>query len=216
MAWKPVRKQSADAGGFFGDPGFLGGISRSVGDAVGALPANFAEWLYSQQQMPDLSFLNEPMYEEVYYDDGGYYDGPSVVYMQPPAPPPYDPATDPAFQALMAQLGLKGELLKMDTAKRIGEIQREGEIAAPRIKEQGVEQRRAIDYGWEDRGLYRSGARLRDLALQQRGETQRLADLERNTANQVAGLNRRQALDLHDIASQQAEASFQAKLRAGL
>lgn len=128
--------------------------------------------------------------------------------------PPYDPATDPSYQQLLAQLGLSETRARAAAAQKIGNLQSDALLAGPRIQEAGIETRRGIDFGAENRGMFRSGARLRDLALQRRGETQRLGDLERGTARQVAGVNQSLEGQIQDIANQRAQADFQARLRA--
>lgn len=143
------------------------------------------------------------------YDQGAGAGGTVVVA------PPYDPATDPAYQQLLAQLGLKSTTLQTAAARRIGDIQTEGTIAVPRIQEQGIESRRGIDFSAENRGMFRSGGRLRNLAIQRRGEEQRIGDTARSVARQVAGVNTTLEGQLQDIATQKADAAFQARLRAG-
>lgn len=143
--------------------------------------------------------------------------GPDVVYLDqggPPALPqfkPYDPGTDPAFQALLAQLGLKETGLRTAAQEQISRAQGEAAVQRPRIAEQGVEQRRGVNLGFEGRGLFRSGERLRQLALQQRGQLQRLGDVDRSLAGRVAGINENLDAQIRDLALQRATAELTAR-----
>lgn len=159
------------------------------------------------------AFLAGPPPEEVYYDEGGGYDsgGGGGGYAPPPA---YDPNSDPSYLALLAQLGLEEQRIRNQATESVTRAKTDAAIAAPRIQEQGVETRRGINNNWEGRGLYRSGARLRDLAIQERGQTQRLADLERGTANRISGIGSELASGLAELAQKRTEAAFQASLRA--
>jgi hypothetical protein len=172
----------------------------------------------------DWSFLTDPsnpylqaQQAPVYADDGGggggYADGGGGGGA--PAVPAYDPATDPAFQALLAQLNLKETMLRQQSQQKLDELGKQSRIAVPRIQEQGIEQRRGINYGHESRGLYRSGARLRDLSLQQRGETQKIGDVYDRLTSGAASIDRGLQSGILDLANQRAQANFEAKLRAG-
>jgi hypothetical protein len=183
---------------------------------------------------PDLSFLNDP--NNPYYTDpnspfyipqgggGGYEDG-GVVYVDGggydggggggyPALPPYDPARDPAFQALLAQLNLNEGQARAAAEAQKAMISRQAANAVPRIQEAGIEQRRGINFNAEDRGMFRSGQRLRDLSLQQRSEQQRLADVYTNLADRNTNIDLSTQAKLNDIANQRVQAGFEAKLRA--
>lgn len=195
--------------------GGLGHVSTQP-NALPNLPPNFAEWLASLNQPPPEpapDYGPGPDYGGYVVDGGG--GGTTIIEAPaPPAPPPYDPNTDPAFQQLMAQLGLSENTARTQAAQKISDAQTEGTIASPRIQEQGAIQRRNISLGWEGRGLYRSGARLRDLAQQQSGETARLGDITRGTARQVSSINQTLQQQIDDLAAKRADANFQAKLRS--
>lgn len=175
------------------------------------LPPGFAEWVASLEAPPEPDYGTDPGY----YTDSGGGGGDTIIYEQAPAPPPYDPNTDPAFQQLMAQLGLQENTERTHATQRIAQAQLEGAVAAPRVLEQAELQKRNINQGWEGRGLFRSGARLRDLAVQERGTTQRLGDIERGTARQVTGINQALAEKINQLAGQRLDATFQARMRSG-
>jgi hypothetical protein len=185
-----------------------GASAPAAAKAAPKMTPELAAYLASLGQAP-------PPEEPTYYDDGGGYAADDGGGYGGPAPlPSYDPNTDPSYLNLMSQLGLAESQSRVRAGEAITRAKLEGAIAAPRIGEQGVETRRGINNNWEGRGLFRSGARLRDLAIQQRGETQRLGDLERGTANRVAGINTELDDQISQLAQKRAEAAFQATMRA--
>lgn len=130
------------------------------------------------------------------------------------ARPRYDPNADPSFQNLLSQLGLKETLSRNQAAQKIESLNTQLGVLLPRIAESGVEQRRGINFGAEARGVFRSGERLRNLALQQRGEQQRVADAQSALARQVAGVNSDLDTTIQQIAQERAQAQLEASMRA--
>lgn len=182
----------------------------------GVSPADVEE---AQNVVNDQIGFGTVPYEQIYPNDPAPTDntdyGDQGGYDSAPARVPYDPYSDPSFQALIASYGLRADQARAAAAQRIGDLQTEGIIQAPRIQEAGIEQRRGISGNAEGRGLFQSGERLRNLSLQRRGEDQRLADLQRATARGVASTNQSLSQQLADIANQRAQSEFQARLAAG-
>lgn len=151
--------------------------------------------------------------------DPGYIDyggggGDTYITQAAPVMPPYDPATDPSYQALLAQYGLSESLNRNTADQQKAQAGRQAATTIPRIQEQGIEQRRNIGLNAESRGMWRSGQRLRDLSLQQRGESQRLSDVNTGLADRMAGIDTGLQAKLNDLATQRVQAGFEAKLRS--
>jgi hypothetical protein len=119
-------------------------------------------------------------------------------------PQPLNPEEDPAFLAFLRAQGVEESELRSAIATRLGNIQRELARQLPRIGEQEQEAIQRVADAYENRGLYRSGARLVDQARMQREYGYRRSDLERaamdeqtalaqQLAQQVAAMRRRQA-----------------------
>lgn len=196
--------------------GIPNSIAQYQGQRSGVLPG-----AYNPNPPPvDLGWLRQYLDDQAAQaqaaQDPGYYDtgsggGGGVVAAAAPA---YDPAADPSYQQLLAQLGLSESQARTTATQRIGEIGAEGAIAGPRIQEAGVQQRQGINNTWEGRGLFRGGARLHDLALQQRGESEKLADNTRSIADKTAAVNQDLQDKLDAISQQKAQAAFSATLKA--
>lgn len=180
------------------------GATASAAGAAGAEQRflDFVAWLQAQQAA---AAQPEPVYDSGYYSDGGggYVGGYA-------APPRYDPNTDPAFQALLAQLGHNEDLARQQVETQKAIAGRNAATQVPRIQEQGIEQRRNINFGAESRGMFRSGERLRNLSLQQRGESQRLADVYSGLADRNAALDLGLQSKINDIANQRVQANLEA------
>lgn len=165
---------------------------------------DFVAWL--QRQQAPAPAPDPGGYEMGYVDGGGGYYG-------VPAAPRYDPNTDPAFQALLAQLGHNEDLARQQVETQKAIAGRNAATQVPRIQEQGIEQRRAINFGAESRGMFRSGERLRNLSLQQRGESQRLADVYSGLSDRMAALDLGLQGKINDIANQRVSANLEASMR---
>lgn len=129
----------------------------------------------------------EESYEDVYYDDGGYGSGSGGGGGR--ARPPYNVNADPGYQAFLAAMGITEDSARRAATNRSAEIDEQLQSALPRIGEEGVEARRRIGEGYATRGVFRSGARLRDVALQQRAEGRAVTDATAAAARQKAQLN---------------------------
>ena len=184
-------------------------IPRVFGVPVYRPPSPQPDWEEIQRRIAEQQAADQqPDYGPVDY--GPMYDtGPA-----PAAAPPYDPAQDPAFQQLLAQLGIQETAARTQATRLTALAQEDAAIARPRITEQGIEARRGIDTGYEGRGLFRSGARLRSLAIQRRGEGERAGDLERTLSRRVAGVQGNLDTQLRDLAMRRATAQLQGSLAA--
>jgi hypothetical protein len=122
--------------------------------------------------------------------------------------PPYDVNADPSYQAFVAALDQMGETYRSQAAQKQAEYDRQLQDLLPRIAEQGVEQRKNISGAAESRGMFRSGERLRDIGLQQRGETQRVTDAQQATARSKTAVDQNLQQQIADLARQRAERAF--------
>jgi hypothetical protein len=144
-----------------------------------------------------------------------YYEEPAPVQYQQfadegpgeaaaPPRPPYDVNQDPSYLAFIAALDQQGTQAGAQRLARLSDADTQRTVYQPRIAEAGVEQRRRIGGSYETRGMFRSGARLRDVALQQRGEAQQQSDLERGVARSKTDAQLAYDQALADIARERA------------
>lgn len=139
-----------------------------------------------------------------------YDPGPSGGYVvSGPAPAPYDPYSDPAYLAFLAALDQQQSTYSADLLARQGEVDRQLNEALPRIAQAGTESRRRISSGFESRGTFRSGERLRNIALQQQGEAQQVGDTQSAAARQKSALQSAYNQQIADLARQRAEKAFE-------
>lgn len=170
---------------FGGGSGFLGGGPQTM------------------QGVPD---YNAPEFQPQDSGGGGGGGGSSRPF--------YDPNTDPAFQALLSSLGLQETQARTAAGGRMADIQAQLGLTIPRIMEQGVESRRGINQGFENRGFYRSGERLRTVGVQQSGEAQRVAATNLTAAQQQAEIQRALDAQIGALATQRAQAQLDAGMRS--
>jgi len=122
-----------------------------------------------------------------------------------PAAPAYDAYSDPAYLAFVAALDQQQAAYGADLQSRMGQVDSQLNTLLPRIAEQGVQQRDHISGSAEARGMYRSGARLKNISLQQQGEAQRVSDAQTAAAQQKSAMQSAYEQQLADLARQRAE-----------
>lgn len=140
-------------------------------------------------------------------EQGYAYDqGPSGYTISgAPAAPAYDAYSDPAYLAFVAALDQQQAAYGADLQSRMGQVDAQLNTLLPRIAEQGVQQRDRISGSAEARGMYRSGARLKNISLQQQGEAQRVSDAQTAAAQQKSAMQSAYEQQLADLARQRAE-----------
>lgn len=141
------------------------------------------------------------------YDDSGSGSGSGSGGGAPR--PPWDFNADPAYQSYLAALGVTDEQARRTGANRIAEVDQQLNSTLPRIAERGIEQRRQIGEGYATRGVFRSGARLRDVALQQRAENYAVSDAASAAARQKAGLTDAMQTQIAQLARDRAEKALE-------
>lgn len=180
----------------------------ATGAYYGASPTDVQQ---AEQGVDDQIYYGAVPEDQIYPpgDQGpgpSYDDGPTYA----PSAPAYNPLSDPSYQTLLATLNMQEQQARAQYGQRSAMANTNAAVALPRIAEQGVEQRRGINFGAEARGMFRSGGRLRSLALQQRGEQERTADLQRQLANTLAGYQMDLDQQIMQIALKRADAAAQA------
>lgn len=119
---------------------------------------------------------------------------------------PYDYTTDPVYAAYVAQLDLDQAQRQAETARRREYLMADQTRMLDETAREGEQGREGISGAYESRGLFNSGARLRDISRQQanqasregnirEGVTRGVSDLETTLANYLAQsqLKRQQA-----------------------
>lgn len=150
---------------------------------------------------------------------GAYYQDPGgdfTISGAGAAPPPYNVYEDPAYLAFVAALDQQQQAAGADVIQRTAQVDQQLGTLLPRIAEQGVQQRRRISGDAEARGMFRSGARLRDVGLQQQGEAQRVTDANTQAAQQKTALQTAYQQQLADLARQRAEKVMELNASAAL
>lgn len=104
-----------------------------------------------------------------------------------------DLSMDPTYQAMRRAMGFDEGQAKADADLAATRQDVMLDLARPEIAFQGEEARRQISLGAEDRGMWGSGERLRDLAVQRRNEGAQLGQLEVQGANSLADIQRAMA-----------------------
>lgn len=144
-------------------------------------------------------------YAQLGADNGGSDSGSGAG----PAPTRYDPNADPAYQAFLAALDLQSQQANTSAWRRFAEINQRADEAVPRIQQQGVDTRGAINTSFDARGMDRSGAHLGTLAREQRAENQRIGDVRTQQASQIGAIADQTHATLADLARQRAEKALQ-------
>lgn len=104
-----------------------------------------------------------------------------------------DLAMDPTYQAMRRAMGFDEGSAQADADLASARTDVMLDLARPEIAFQGEEDRRTISSGFEDRGMWGSGERLRALAVQRRGQGAQLGQLEVQGANSLADIQRAMA-----------------------
>lgn len=104
-----------------------------------------------------------------------------------------DLAMDPTYQAMRRAMGFDEGTASADADLATARNDVMLDLARPEIAFQGEEARRQISGGFEDRGMWGSGARLRELAVQRRNQGAQLGQLEVQGANSLADIQRTMA-----------------------
>lgn len=105
-------------------------------------------------------------------------------------------SSDPTYQAYRRAMGFDEGSARADADLATAQQQVALDLARPEIAFQGREARRDINTGYEDRGMWGSGARLRDLAVQRRQQGAQLGQLEIQGATSIADLQRQMAAQI--------------------
>lgn len=101
---------------------------------------------------------------------------------------PYDPTTDPTYQAYIANLDLNQAQQQADTSRRIAQLQGNQTQQLADSARAGQQSQTGISNSYEGRGLYNSGARLNDLSIQQANQGARENSIKTGTANSISDL----------------------------
>lgn len=97
-------------------------------------------------------------------------------------------AVSPAWLAFRRSLGIDDATDAVTAQAQVDALNRRAGLTRGDVLESGKQAREGIAGGFEARGLYRSGARLRDQSRQQADEGRALADIELTLAENVGGL----------------------------
>lgn len=100
---------------------------------------------------------------------------------------------DPTYQAYRRAMGFDSGAAQADADLATAQQQVALDLARPEIAFQGREARRGINSNFEDRGMWGSGARLRELAVQRRMQGAQLGQLEIQGATSIADIQRQMA-----------------------
>jgi hypothetical protein len=115
------------------------------------------------------------------------------------------PATDPAYLAFLRQTGVQEQDLGAEAAARISSLNRALQRHLPAYADQKRQAEQGVADSYEERGLYRSGGRLRDqVDAGNAVDRNRLEDIA-NTQDQSAGVNADLARNIADLRRQAAE-----------
>lgn len=127
---------------------------------------------------------------------------------------------DPTYLALRRAMGFDEGSTQANADLETTRAQTMLDLARPELAFQGAQQRRQINLGAEDRGMWGSGERLRDLAVQRRNQGAQLGQLEIQGANSIADIQRQMAQQIaagrRSYADQTLSAAGDAYLRGGL
>lgn len=120
-------------------------------------------------------------------------------------------ANDPTYLSYLRSSGYNEDSARMLAARQVDQLKRRVSMAIPGIQEAGIEQRRGIGNSFEARGVFASGERLRQQALQQRGETSQIAALQGGLADQVGDIEIGLRDQIGQLANQRGEYAAQAQ-----
>lgn len=112
---------------------------------------------------------------------------------------------EPTLQAYLRQIGFSEAQARAQAQLSQDEAARRLTTLIPAMRDAGVEQRRNIEGGMEDRGLYRSGETQRRLATQRREEERGVYDAQLGAAGGIAGSEADLAWRAAELANQRRE-----------
>lgn len=121
-----------------------------------------------------------------------------------------DLAMDPTYQAMRRAMGFDEGQTTADATLDTTKQQVALDLARPELAFQGREARRQISSGFEDRGMWGSGERLRDLAVQRRNQGAQLGQLNLQGATSIADIQRQMAAQIAAGRRQFGDASMSA------
>lgn len=101
---------------------------------------------------------------------------------------PYNPDTDPVYQAYIASLDLSMAQRQADTTRRKEYLQADQNRLIDETGQAGEISREGISGNYESRGLFNSGGRLRDIARQQANQNSRENNIREGTTRQTSDL----------------------------
>lgn len=119
-----------------------------------------------------------------------------------------DLAMDPTYQAMRRAMGFDSGQATADAALDTTRQQVALDLARPELAFQGREDRRQISSGFEDRGMWGSGDRLRALAVQRRNQGAQLGQLNLQGATSIADIQRQMAAQIAGSRRQFGDASM--------
>jgi len=108
--------------------------------------------------------------------------------------------------AYLRQLGFDEAEARAYAARQRDRINRQVALRVPETQEQGIEQRRSIATNRESSGLLRSGETERRLAIQRRGELNRIGEIEGGAADALGGVESDLARSVAEVRRNTAEA----------
>lgn len=114
-------------------------------------------------------------------------------------------SVEPTLQAYLRQIGFSEAQARAQAQLAQDEAARRLTTHIPALRDLGVEQRRNIEGGMEDRGLYRSGETQRRLATQRREEERGVYDAQLGAAGGIAGTEADLAWRAASLANQRRE-----------
>lgn len=122
-------------------------------------------------------------------EDDPYVEDPQPVYNGGGGGAPsggYDYTQDPVYSAYIAQLDLDQAQRQQDTARRREYLMADQTKLLDQTAQSGEQQREGISGGFESRGLFNSGGRLRDISRQQANQATREGSIRESTGRGIA------------------------------
>lgn len=96
--------------------------------------------------------------------------------------------TDPSILAFLRAAGYAGEAATADVARRRNDIENALGLSIADLDARGEQARRGISGNFESRGVFKSGAHLRDQAEQEATQGRQAGALEQQAASQIGNL----------------------------
>lgn len=105
----------------------------------------------------------------------------------------YDYTTDPTYAAYVAALDLDQAQRQATTSRQRDYLMSDQTRLLDQTAQQGEQSREGISGGYESRGLFNSGGRLRDISRQQSNQASREGSIRENATRGVAELEAQMA-----------------------